>query len=265
MKKILFFILSLCLIFSLAACNTSDTSSQEILDKKAIIMGMDKNYLPMGFVDENGIYTGFDIDLAKEISKKMITSSGVSATLNIVPVSMDEAINGLNDGSVDFLGNSLSVSDLKTDSVIFSNPVFKNNQVIVVKSDSSINVKDDLINKKIGVVTGSLSEKALMDNDFLKTKTTLVAINDRKEIFDKLTSGEIDAVAIDEVAAKYFISKGMVLRVLDETLREDEYCLVFDAKSKALKNKVDDIIKELKKDGTLEALSIEWFGENIIN
>ncbi len=264
MKKIIFLTISVCIVLFLGSCSVVDTSTQEVLDKKAIVMGYDKNYMPMGFVNEDGIYTGFDIDLAKEISKRIITASGVSATLNIVPAAADEAIGGLADGSLDFLGNSLSIFDQKQNSISYSTPVFNNSQVIIVNADSAITVKDDLENKKIAVITGTLSEKAIKDDELLSSKATTIEISDRRTALDNLNSKTADAIVIDELTAKYFISQGASIRVLDEKLREDEYCLVFDSESKGLMNKVNDIIGELKKDGTLETLSQKWFGENII-
>jgi len=70
MKKLLCVLLAALLLLSCAAM-AEDTGLADVLAKGKLIMGFDEAYPPMGFVDENGEHVGFDIDLAKEVAKRM--------------------------------------------------------------------------------------------------------------------------------------------------------------------------------------------------
>jgi len=265
MKKTLLLLLAASILFSLTACFNKDTSVDEVIDKKALIMGYDKNYMPMGFTEENGIYTGFDIDLAKAICKRIITPSGDQTTLNVMLVSGDDGVSGINDGSIDFLGNSMSARGDGEKNLGYSSTILTNAQVIVALKSNTAKTKNDLYGKNIAVVPNSISAEALAGDSSFKSKITVVEAVDIKTAIAELNSGKVDAVVMDEVCAKYLIAKGNELNIINENLKEDSYRLVFNKSNKALIKKVNDVLKELEADGTLEELSIKWFGENIIN
>lgn len=266
MKKLTALFLSALMIFVFSACTAGgDESMDEVIDKKAIVMGYDKNYMPLGFADENGTYTGFDLDLAKAICKRIITPSGAQATLNIMPLDGQAAVDAVLDGTVDYLANSMSVHGEGADSLSYSEPLFENSQVIVVLNESSVEDKLGLEGKKISVVSNSHAAAALEGDSSLSSKATVANADDVNAAIAQLEAGAADAVIIDEVCAKYLIAQGKELRILDEKLKTDSYRLVFNKDSKALMKKINSILKELEKDGTLEELSVKWFGEDIIN
>lgn len=273
MKKFTALILAALMTLSFAACNRGgdggngggdDASLTEVLNKKAIILGYDKNYMPMGFEDTNGTYIGFDIDLAKEIAKRLVTESGTQVTLNVLPTTPENGVSELINGSIDFLGNNLSAAGGDKDQLAYSDTILKNKQVIVVLSDSEINDKGQLEGKKVAVVPNSVSAAALDGDSGLKSKVTVVDAADVTKALEELTAKNVDAVIMDEVAARYQITKGASIRMLDKELKSDDYKLVFNKGSKALIKQTNDLLKEMAKDGTLEKLSQKWFGENII-
>lgn len=264
MKKFAAIILSALMITSLAACSGEDKSIDQVIDKKAIVMGYDKTNIPLGFMNESGTYTGFDLDLAKAICKKITTPSGTQVTLNIMPLSGQEAVDSVLNGAVDFLGNSMSVHGEGSDNLSYSYSLFENNQVIAVSKESTVENKIALEGKKFAVVSNSPAAEALEGDSSFKSKVTVSEVSDINTAVSRLESGEVDALIMDEVCAKYLITKGMQLRVLDEALKTDGYQLVFNKDSKSLMKKINSILKELEEDGTLEELSVKWFGENII-
>lgn len=258
MKRVLSMVLAAAMLISLAACAGGDESYDEVLDKKAIIMGYDKSYMPMGFVDDNGTYTGFDIDLAKAICKRIISPSGVQATLNVMPVNGVDGVAGLLNGSIDFLGNSITAKG--EGSLDYSDVIFTTKQVIAV-SKQEYKSKADLEGKKVAVVTASASAEALAGDSAFNAKVTATEYADAKAAAQAVSSGEADAVVLDEMAVKYLNKNGAALSVLEEDLGVNEYRLVFNADSRALKKEVNKILKELNEDGTMKELTTKWFGE----
>ena len=66
-----FLSLGLLAILPIALISCGEKKAESTLDKETLVLGFDDTFVPMGFKDENGDYTGFDIDIAKEISKKL--------------------------------------------------------------------------------------------------------------------------------------------------------------------------------------------------
>ena len=83
MKKMLAALLAAVLTFCFAAALAEDTGLADVKAKGTLVMGFDEEYPPMGFVDENGEYVGFDIDLAKEVTDRLGWSSSSSRSRGI--------------------------------------------------------------------------------------------------------------------------------------------------------------------------------------
>lgn len=106
--KMILPILLTAVLAMLAGCKDSsvqtDDSLQKVLDKKEFVLGLDANYPPMGFTDENGELVGFDLDVAQEVCNRL----GVSLVKH--PIDWDEKENELNNGTIDCIWNALSVT-----------------------------------------------------------------------------------------------------------------------------------------------------------
>ena len=143
-KNILFSILIMGLIFMLTGCGNKskeDTSLKDIKDKGEFVVGLDDSFPPMGFKNDKGEIVGFDIDLAKEVAKKM----GVKVVFK--PVQWDGVVLSLNNKDIDVIWNGLTITEKRKEQINFSKPYVENKQIIVVNNDSNIKSKKDL-NKK---------------------------------------------------------------------------------------------------------------------
>ena len=132
------------LALSIAYVGCSRESSESTLDKDTLIVGMDDAFAPMGFKDESGEITGFDVDLAKELGKRL------NKEIVFQPIDWTMKESELNSGNIDLIWNGYTITDERKNKVDFSVPYLKNKQVIVTLSDSNINSKSDLANKKVG-------------------------------------------------------------------------------------------------------------------
>ena len=95
MKKMLAALLAAVLTLCFAAALAEDTGLADVKAKGTLVMGFDEEYPPMGFVDENGEYVGFDIDLAKEVTDRL----GVELVLQ--PISWDSKELELSGKNID--------------------------------------------------------------------------------------------------------------------------------------------------------------------
>ena len=121
-----------------------------------------------------------------------------------------------------------------------------------------INSIEDLEKSKIGVYTGSEYDIILKNN----IKSAVPAYyNSYSDEISALKSGKIDAFLTDEPLAKEILKSNDGLKILNEKLTIDSYAFAINPQTPTLKEEVDEIILEMKKDGTLTKLEEKWFGD----
>ena len=98
-------------------------------DDKTLVVGFDAEFPPYGYKDDNGSYTGFDLDLAKEVCKRN------NWTFKAQPIDWDAKDAELESGSIDCIWNGFTINGREND-YTWSDAYIDNKQVIVVKSDS---------------------------------------------------------------------------------------------------------------------------------
>lgn len=265
MKKTTAFLLVLITGFTLFAGGTKDTSDKDnslqyIMDKGNLVLGLDDSFPPMGFRDENGNITGFDIDLAKEVCKRL----GVE--LKLQPIDWDSKILDLNSKDIDVIWNGLTITDERKEKISFSKPYIANRQIIVTGASSSIDTIADLAGKTVGIQLGSSAEDAVRSNqEALNSFKQLAKYQDNIQALMDLSTGRIDAVVVDEILGRYYIAKKPGLyKVASAYFAEEEYGIGFRKGDKALVEKVDSVMDIMVKDGTAAEISKKWFGKDIL-
>ncbi|MBO5574687.1 MAG: amino acid ABC transporter substrate-binding protein [Ruminococcus sp.] len=234
-----------------------DNSLKKVQDAGKLVLGLDATFKPMGYTDENDKIVGFDIDLAEEVCKRM----GVK--LETYNVNWDTKEQDLNAGTIDCIWNGLSVSDERKKQMLMSEPYMNNSMVFMVKKDSGVKSKDDLKGKKIAVQNGSTAQEILKDSDIGK-ESTMTELATNAEGMQQLDLKMVDAVFLDSVVANYEItSTGKDYEVLADGLSEEQYAVGFKLGANELCKKVEDTLKEMKKDGKIEEISKKWFGSDV--
>ena len=115
MKKInLFFILVLTFIIFLTACGKKEANDLEgIKVKGKLVIGLDDTFAPMGFKDEKGEIVGFDIDLAKEVAKRL----GVEAEFK--PTEWSGIVFELKGKKIDVVWNGMTITEERKAQIAF--------------------------------------------------------------------------------------------------------------------------------------------------
>ena len=270
MKKLLALSLALLIILMLGACggSTSQTSSSDaeasgseaVSEKTTLIIGLDDQFPPMGFRDENNNLVGFDIDLATEAAKR--------AGLEAVPTPIDWTTKELelNGDKVDVLWNGLTITPERQEAMLLSTAYIANAQVIVVKTDSGIATLADLAGKVVGLQDTSSADEAYAACAAAGTEAELIKAADNISLFNDLKIGRIDAVVIDKVFADYYIAEngeGMLVTI-EEQLADEEYGIAFKKGNDELADKILSALQSMVEDGTAAEISKKWFGEDRI-
>ena len=249
--------------------NTESTQSSEDTDEgtaefaekaegDTFTVGFDQDFPPMGFVGEDGEFTGFDLELAQAVCDKM------GWEFEPEPIAWDAKDAMLESGTIDCIWNGFTMNG-REDDYTWSEPYLDNTQVFVVRADSGIASAADLAGKTVDVQTDSSAQAALEDNPELSgTFGNLQVIPDYNTGFMELESGAVDAVAMDIVVAGYQIeSRDADFVILDDVIATEEYGVGFAKGNEALRDQVQTALEELAADGTMAEISTKWFGEDI--
>ena len=236
---------------------SADQSWDKVQAKGEFVLGLDENFPPMGFRDDKGEITGYDIDLATEVFKRL----GVK--LKLQPINWDTKDQELNTGNIDCIWNGFSINDDRKKTILFTEPYMNNQQVLVVKADSPYTKMDDLIGKKVSLQAGSSAADALNSKADFKAKVKVAELKDNAMCLMDLKTGGTDAVVMDEIVARYYIQmKSEKYKVLDG-LASEAYGVGFRKADVALMTKVQDTLKAMAKDGKIAEISNKWFGKDI--
>lgn len=260
MKKVLAIAMMLLVaIVALAGCGAD---SKKDAGKK-IVVGLDDNFPPMGFKDEKNEIVGFDIDLAKEASKRL----GREVEFKAIDWNSKEA--ELKSGRVDILWNGLDITEKRKENMLFSNPYMENRQIVFVAKGKNVSIKSvaDLAGKTIGTQSGGTSEEFFEANGG-KVKATMKEAKyypDFINAFMDLENGRIDAVVGDEIIGRYYISKHPdKIEAVDTVIGEvSQFGFAFRKDDQKLRDEVQKVFDEMIADGTVAKISEKWFAKDI--
>ena len=221
-------------------------------------VGFDQEFPPMGFVGDDGEFTGFDLDLAKEVASRL--------GLEFVPqpINWDAKDMELDSGNIDCIWNGFTMQG-REDDYTWVGPYMANNQVFVVTADSDIATKADFAGKAVEVQKDSSGLAALQGEAELSASFgSMTEVADYNTALMDLESGACDAVCMDSIVAGYQIkSSGKDMKILDDTLSAEEYGIGFKKGEDALAKAVYDTLMAMKDDGTVAKISNDWFGSDV--
>ncbi|MCM1495433.1 MAG: amino acid ABC transporter substrate-binding protein [Bacteroides sp.] len=257
MKKKLFGLIAALTLgtMMLTSCGTGNAGSNP--DDKTFVVGFDAEYPPYGYMDENGEYTGFDLELAEAVCELE------GWTLVKQPIVWDNKDNELNSGSIDCIWNGFTM-DGREDDYTWSVPYVDNSQVIVVSKSSGIQALTDLEGKVVGVQAASAALSVLEDAEQQKaladTFQTLQTFADYNTAFAELQAGSVDAIAMDIGVAQYQLNSrgGGEFIILENHLNAEQYAVGFKLGNTELRDIINADLQKLKEDGTFDALAEKY-------
>lgn len=225
-----------------------------------LVVGLDDNFPPMGFRDENNKIVGFDVEMATEAAKRM------GMAVEFKPIDWNSKEAELGSKRVDLLWNGLTITDKRKENILFTKPYMENRQVIIVLKDSPLKTKADLAGKVVGAQDGSSSLDAIA-----RDAVSAAAFKELRKYPDNvaalmdLQTGRLDAVVVDEIVGRYYIAKrpGEYV-VLADHFGAEEYGVGLRKDDQELLTKLQAALTAMNEDGTAAEISKKWFGENIV-
>jgi polar amino acid transport system substrate-binding protein len=212
-RKIGKFLTLASLIAILGACsstqNQSSTGKQgtlaKINDRDKIIVGVKTDYVPFGFIDQNGQNAGLEIDIARYISAELLQSE---EKVEFVPVVASNRIEFLQQGKVDLLIATMNDTEKRRQVIDFSENYYASGTGLLARKDSGISSWDDLKGKKVCGIQGSFYNKELTEMGL-----EMVNFPGTAEAYTALQDGRCLGFAYDD--------SGLVGKLLEPEWRED--------------------------------------------
>ncbi len=234
MKKLLFFVLTICCAASLSAPVAA----------KTYINGIDANFPPFAYVDATGKPAGFDVDAVDWIAQKL------GFTVKHVPMDWNGIVASLVNKKIDFIASGLSVTEERAKAIDFTIPYWVVRQVLVVRKDSDLTPEMVLKGKKnLGVQSGTSEAQWLTDQAGKNGNNFILHYYDSAPMsVQDLVHGRIDAASMNESPAFDAVSKRPVKIIGEMGLAPEEFAYGIRKNDTELKKLLDNGLRLLMAD-----------------
>ena len=258
------------------ASPASDSSSgesasedvQAIIDRGVLKVGVKNAVMGFGFEDPlTGEYSGLEIELAKALADKL----GVEVEFTAVTAATRTEL--LDSGDIDCVLATFTITDERKNSWDFTTPYYTDHVTVLVEDAKGIKTLDDLMDKKVGVSSGSTSAKSLVkamiekglisgdgfDEESFDPATWTTGVkfqqyDDYPTISTALSAGEIDAFCVDKSILAIYKTEGR--SYIDAEFAPQEYGIA-TTKGSGLSKTAEELITEKIADGTIDKLISE--------
>ena len=242
----------------------SAVSVQAGIEDKTLIVGFDAEYPPYGYMDDDGEYTGFDLELAQAVCDLE------GWELEKKPINWDSKDMELNSGSIDCIWNGFTING-REDDYTWTPAYINNTQVFAVNKNSGIKKAADLAGKNVLVQADSSALAALQDEENTDIKAladsfgSLTQVPDYESALMELEAGSADAVAMDEGVALTKQAQNDNIVILDDVISQEQYGIAFKKGNDELRDQVWSTLLEMEKDGTVDKIAAKYPSINTAN
>lgn len=257
MKKVSKAVLSAALLASLAGCSSKseDTSLKDVQVSGELKIGLEGDWQPFSYHDEDDNLVGYDVEVATKVAEKL----GVKAVITEGP--WDGLLTGLDTGVYDVVVNGVDVTPERSETFDFTDAYAYDHIDLVVKKDNTtITSFEDLKDKKSANSTGSTY--AEMGEEYGATVSNVPTLAETMEL---VLNGTVDATINADTSIQDYLNttgeKG--LKVVAQDDEATEYAIPVKKGNTSLKEAINDALKELREEGTLKELSIKYFGADL--
>ncbi len=225
-------------------------------------VGFDSEYPPYSFMDENGEYTGLDVDLAKAVAE-LEGWEFIPA-----PLVWDTRDDVLNSGEIDCIWSAYEISG-REDLYAWTEPYMNSGIVFMVRDDSGINDMIDLAGRVVGVQSGSSALDALSEGgekaELGASFKRIWQFTNSTNLFMALINSDVNAIVNDPGVLAYYVGDEPGYRILSEPLKEEGYCgVAFRPEDTESRDTVQAALETLAENGTVAAIAQKYYAEDII-
>ncbi len=237
------FLIILCTLFLLCACS----SSKQETDKPTIVVGID-NFEPYSYLNSKGEYAGLDVELAKTC----FTRLGYNVEFKIIKWSDKNDL--LNNGDIDCIWSCYSMNG-REDLYDWAGPYLYSRQVVLVPSDSDVYILEDLAGRRIGVQATTKGESVFLHNNEynIPEVSQIDSFSSVDDMFAAIRKDYVDAICGHEALLSTLLNEDYRLLSDSPSLSKLGVAFKKDGNNEIV-SKLNDVLREIKDDGTLESI-----------
>ncbi|HZK28004.1 MAG TPA: transporter substrate-binding domain-containing protein [Thermoclostridium sp.] len=256
-KKVLAVSMALILMIGITACKGEKSiSTGQAGGKTKLVVGTSASYKPWAFQEDDEV-KGFEMDVWREIANRN------NYELEFKLGQFSGLVGMLDAGEIDTVAHQMSITEEREKKYNFSTPYAYSYYDLFVIESSNYKNKEDLKGQKVGCWLGGNGEATLRQiNEEYDLELDIITF-DGISIEEELSIGRLEALWQGEIKTKTIIEENdLNIRQLDEKLVYEVNAYPFrkDDEGARLSQEVSEVLDAMRKDGTLEKLSVEWFG-----
>ena len=253
------------LVSTTGQAQTLTGTLKQVKDSGTLTIGYRENALPFSFTGSDGKPTGYSVDLCKEIAVAVQQELKL-ANLSVrwVPVTPEGRVDAVVNGTVDIECGSTTASLSRQEKVDFTLMTFVDGATLMTVEGAGVRTVADLAGKRIGVVTGTTTERVLAD--FLRLggiAATVVPVKDHDEGLAGLQTSKIEAYASDRT-----ILVGLILQargtaryaLTPDDLSYEPYGFMVRRDDSAFRLVANRALARIYRSGAIGAVYAKWFG-----
>ncbi|MBU5485429.1 transporter substrate-binding domain-containing protein [Clostridium sp. MSJ-11] len=253
LKKIFFILTIIIITFISVSSIYYKNKIEEEKDYRVIKVGGDLNFPPFEYIDDNGIYTGFNVDIIRAIALR----GGFE--VEFYPMKWEEACKKLKNGEIDVI-QGMKYTMERSKYYDFSEGYLENSQsIFVMENNYEIDSYETLRGNTVAIQEGDIAINNLKGMENIN----IVSTKDQEEAFKKLINGEVDAIICNTLTGVNYLDKLKVrnrIKPVDMPLNYTAYSMVVKKGNSKVLGLLNKGLKEIQKNGTYEMVYRKWFG-----
>ncbi len=242
----------------LAACqgggDTSQSTYDQVMERGTVRIGTRNDNPPMSFIDDNGDWVGFDVDLANAVAKQL----GVEPEL--VAVDGTTRISFLQDGEIDISVASMNHTRDREDAVDFSITYFWDNQSFLIRTGTYSSI-DELMGQTVAANAGSSAIPSWQEYsaNMGGAAPDIVEFDDKQAAMQALRDGAVEGYTEDNITMLSLAAGDPNLELLPGGHNPVQFGIGLPVNDSEWRDQVNYALQELWKDGTYQEIYDHWF------
>lgn len=240
----------------LAACGDGEgTGDLDLITEDVLTVCTDAPYPPMEF-EEDGEFTGFDIELMRAIADELGVSGIEVINSGFEPITSGVA---METGQCDIAAASITITEEREENIDFTDGYFTADQSLLVRDDAGVSSLEEFGGLSLGVQTGTTGEMYAQEN--APGDTEIVSFENPGDIFTALEAGNVQGVLQDIVPNADYALNNDGVSLAETYPTEENYGFATEEEgAEALLEAVNEALASLRDDGTYDDIYNDWFG-----
>lgn len=240
------------LALSFANVSTANAASvQEVKARGKVVVGIQGDNAPWGYVNSAGVQDGYDADIAKLFGQEL------GVTVEFAPLAVANRIPALVTGKVDILFATMAMTEERAKSMQYSKPYAANIIGLFAPKKDNIKGPADLAGKEVGVPRSSAQDKAVTDSS---PSATIRRFDDDAATIQALLSGQVQAVGGNQ-----FYGQRLNASQPDAYEKKFDFLIVYNGVGTRLGERdwnetANAFIDKIKANGELAKVYQKWMG-----